>query len=78
LARWTNLSETTFVLQPDHTALAKIGFNVGIAGVNRPDGAIALIARLGRAGRVHLERDASGQVWVGGHSVSCIVGERWG
>jgi predicted PhzF superfamily epimerase YddE/YHI9 len=152
LARWTNLSETTFVLQPDHTALAKIGFNVGVAGVNRPDGAIALIARssrearafaapasagqrpaihrtepepelvvrafaapigvpedpetgslnaslaqwlidtgrmpaayvaeqgaaLGRVGRVHLERDASGQVWVGGHSVSCIVGEQWG
>ncbi|WP_296871639.1 PhzF family phenazine biosynthesis protein [Tibeticola sp.] len=29
---------------------------------------------LGRAGRVHLERDAEGQVWVGGHSVSCITG----
>lgn len=144
--------ETVHALQPDHTALAKIGFNVGVAGVNRPDGAIALIARssrearafaasasagqrpvihrtepepelvvrafaapigvpedpvtgslnaslgqwlidtgrmpaayvaeqgaaLGRAGRVHLERDASGQVWVGGHSVSCIVGEQWG
>lgn len=29
---------------------------------------------LGRAGRVYLERDAEGQVWVGGHSVSCITG----
>ncbi|MCI4440161.1 PhzF family phenazine biosynthesis protein [Tibeticola sp.] len=144
--------ETVHALQPDHTALAKIGFNVGVAGVNRPDDAIALIARssrearafaapasagqrpaihrtepepelivrafaapigvpedpvtgslnaslaqwlidtgrmpaayvaeqgaaLGRAGRVHLERDASGQVWVGGHSVTCIAGEQWG
>jgi PhzF family phenazine biosynthesis protein len=29
---------------------------------------------LGRAGRVHIERDASGQVWVGGESVTCIDG----
>lgn len=29
---------------------------------------------LGRAGRVHLERDAQGQVWVGGTSVTCISG----
>ena len=29
---------------------------------------------LGRAGRVHIERDASGQVWVGGESVTCIHG----
>ena len=29
---------------------------------------------LGRAGLVHLERDASGQVWVGGESVTCIDG----
>jgi len=29
---------------------------------------------LGRAGQVHIERDASGQVWVGGESVSCIGG----
>jgi PhzF family phenazine biosynthesis protein len=32
-------------------------------------------ARLGRAGQVHLQRDASGQVWVGGQSVVCISGE---
>jgi PhzF family phenazine biosynthesis protein len=29
---------------------------------------------LGRAGRVHIERDADGQVWVGGESVTCITG----
>lgn len=29
---------------------------------------------LGRAGRVQLERDASGQVWVGGQVVTCIDG----
>ena len=29
---------------------------------------------LQRAGRIHLLRDRAGQVWVGGQSVSCIVG----
>lgn len=29
---------------------------------------------LGRAGRVHVSRDAHGQVWVGGDSVVCIQG----
>lgn len=29
---------------------------------------------LGRAGRVHVARDATGQVWVGGESVTCIQG----
>jgi PhzF family phenazine biosynthesis protein len=29
---------------------------------------------MGRAGQVHLERDASGQVWVGGEAVTCIDG----
>jgi PhzF family phenazine biosynthesis protein len=29
---------------------------------------------LGRAGRVHIERDGAGQVWVGGESVTCIDG----
>jgi PhzF family phenazine biosynthesis protein len=29
---------------------------------------------LGRDGRVHVERDAAGQVWVGGDSVTCIDG----
>ncbi|MBS0405746.1 MAG: PhzF family phenazine biosynthesis protein [Proteobacteria bacterium] len=30
---------------------------------------------LGRAGRVHVERDAQGQVWVGGDCVAVIQGE---
>ena len=30
---------------------------------------------LGRAGQVYLQRDAQGEVWVGGHSVSCIQGQ---
>jgi len=29
---------------------------------------------LGRAGRVHIERDSDGQVWVGGDSVTCVDG----
>ncbi len=29
---------------------------------------------IGRAGQVHIHRDAAGQVWVGGQSVSCIDG----
>ena len=29
---------------------------------------------LGRAGRVHLARDASGQVWVGGQVITCVGG----
>lgn len=31
-------------------------------------------ACLGRAGRVHVERDDDGQVWVGGQTVTCIEG----
>ncbi|WP_332814184.1 PhzF family phenazine biosynthesis protein [Ramlibacter sp.] len=30
---------------------------------------------LGRAGRVHVERMADGEIWIGGHSVTCISGE---
>ena len=29
---------------------------------------------IGRAGQVYIQRDAAGQVWVGGQSVSCIEG----
>lgn len=29
---------------------------------------------LGRAGRVHIERDAQGEIWVGGASVTCVAG----
>ncbi|MCZ4316794.1 PhzF family phenazine biosynthesis protein [Comamonadaceae bacterium G21597-S1] len=31
-------------------------------------------AALGRAGRVHIDSDATGQVWVGGSSATCIQG----
>lgn len=31
-------------------------------------------AALGRAGRVHLDTDAAGQIWVGGQAVTCIRG----
>ncbi len=31
-------------------------------------------AALGRAGRVHIDSDPNGQVWVGGSSVTCIQG----
>ncbi|TFZ07092.1 PhzF family phenazine biosynthesis protein [Ramlibacter henchirensis] len=30
---------------------------------------------LGRAGRVHVERDAKGDIWIGGESVTCIDGQ---
>ena len=30
---------------------------------------------LGRAGRIYLERDADGTIWVGGDSVTCIQGQ---
>ena len=30
---------------------------------------------LGRAGRVHVERDDTGTIWVGGDTVTCIHGE---
>ena len=29
---------------------------------------------IGRAGQVHVRRDAGGQVWIGGHTVTCIDG----
>jgi len=32
-------------------------------------------AALGRNGRVRLSQDSSGQVWVGGHAVTCISGQ---
>jgi len=30
---------------------------------------------LGRAGRVHVSKDAQEQVWVGGDSVVCVQGQ---
>jgi PhzF family phenazine biosynthesis protein len=32
-------------------------------------------AALGRAGRVHIDQDADGTVWVGGDAVTCVRGE---
>ena len=29
---------------------------------------------MAREGRVHIERDADGNIWVGGASVTCIAG----
>jgi predicted PhzF superfamily epimerase YddE/YHI9 len=29
---------------------------------------------LGRAGRVHVERDEAGAIWVGGATVTCVRG----
>ena len=41
-----------------------------------PDRYLATQGRcLGRNGQVHIERDAKGQVWVGGESVTCITGQ---
>jgi PhzF family phenazine biosynthesis protein len=34
-------------------------------------------AKLGRAGRIFLERDAQAQVWVGGESVTGVEGKVW-
>jgi PhzF family phenazine biosynthesis protein len=30
---------------------------------------------LGRAGRVHVERDAGGTIWIGGATVTCVAGD---
>jgi predicted PhzF superfamily epimerase YddE/YHI9 len=30
---------------------------------------------LGRAGRVHVERDGDGTIWVGGATATCVSGE---
>ena len=110
-------------LAPNHRALEKLGYKVGVAAIYRspPAGAAtpspslevrafaapigidedpvtgslnaslaqwliadehlpkAYIAAQGtcldRAGRVHIACDSSGQVWVGGESVSCIRGK---
>jgi len=32
-------------------------------------------AMLSRSGRVYIEQDTTGQVWVGGHAVTCIQGQ---
>jgi predicted PhzF superfamily epimerase YddE/YHI9 len=44
-------------------------------GVLPPQYTAAQGTVLGRCGRVRLTQDASGQVWVGGHTVTCISGQ---
>lgn len=43
-------------------------------GLAPPCYLVAQGERLGRAGRVRIAQDAQGQVWVGGHSITCIEG----
>jgi PhzF family phenazine biosynthesis protein len=55
-----------------NAALAQWLTGAGIA----PDRYIASQGTaLGRAGRVHVERDAAGEIWIGGASVTCIDGQ---
>lgn len=58
-----------------NAALAQWWTNAGLA----PAAYVAAQGTaLGRAGRVHLQRDAAGTVWVGGDTVVCIEGHcRW-
>lgn len=44
------------------------------AGMAPPRYVAAQGTALGRAGRVHIERDDAGTVWVGGASVTCVQG----
>ena len=56
-------------------------FNASLAqwlmadGITPPRYVAAQGTCMGRAGRIYLEQDAHGQVWVGGHSVTCIDGK---
>jgi PhzF family phenazine biosynthesis protein len=54
-----------------NAALAQWLIGAGLA----PDRYIASQGTaLGRAGRVHVERDATGAIWIGGASVTCVDG----
>lgn len=44
------------------------------AGLAEPSYVAAQGTALGRAGHVHVERDATGTIWIGGDSVTCIDG----
>ena len=125
LALLLDTAATVPAVRPDHSALARLGVNVGItalipaeerqdavggepaarlevrafaAAIGVPEDPVTgslnaslaqwliedgrlpprYLARqgqcLGRAGRVWAERDAAGQVWIGGASVTCIDG----
>lgn len=55
-----------------NAALAQWLIGAGLA----PDRYVAAQGTaLGRAGRVHVERDAAGEIWIGGQSVTCIDGQ---
>lgn len=57
-----------------NAALAQWLIGAGLA----PDHYIAAQgAALARAGRVHIDRDADGTIWVGGASVTCVEGQVW-
>ena len=45
------------------------------AGMAPPNYIASQGTAMGRAGRVHIDRDADGTIWVGGASVTCITGE---
>jgi predicted PhzF superfamily epimerase YddE/YHI9 len=45
------------------------------AGIAPPHYIASQGTALGRAGRVHVERDAAGETWIGGSSVTCIAGQ---
>ena len=54
-----------------NASLAQWLIGAGIAGEQY---VAAQGACLQRAGRVYIERDGAGQVWVGGHAVTCVSG----
>jgi len=45
------------------------------AGIAPPQYVASQGTALGRAGRVHVQRDAAGEIWIGGASVSCVDGQ---
>ncbi|NJK45610.1 MAG: PhzF family phenazine biosynthesis protein [Pleurocapsa sp. SU_196_0] len=53
---------------------AGIGQWLTSAGLSEQQYVASQGTALGRSGRVHVERDANGQVWVGGDTVTCISG----
>lgn len=44
------------------------------AGIAQPSYIASQGTALARAGRVHVERDAQGNIWIGGGSVTCVDG----
>ncbi|GAB3652212.1 PhzF family phenazine biosynthesis protein [Ramlibacter alkalitolerans] len=45
------------------------------AGIAPPRYVASQGTALGRAGRVHVERDAAGETWIGGATVTCVDGQ---